>query len=55
MGASIWVVAFSQALDTNLTNCASNPGQASTSANSTDLIAKFKDIGKNIGALRLTQ
>jgi Flp pilus assembly protein TadG len=55
MGASVWVVAFSQALDTNLINCASNPGQASTSANSVDLIAKFKDIGKNIGALRLTQ
>jgi Flp pilus assembly protein TadG len=55
MGASVWVVAFASTLDTNLTNCASNPGQASTQANSADLIAKFRDIGKNIGALRLTQ
>jgi len=55
MGVSIWVVAFASSLDTNLTNCASNAGQASTSSNSTDLISKFAEIGKNIGALRLTQ
>jgi len=55
MGASVWVVAFASTLDTNLTNCASNPGQASTQTNSADLISKFRDIGKNIGALRLTQ
>lgn len=54
-GVSIWVVAFAQTLDTNLTNCASNAGQASTSANSADLINKFTEIGKNIGAMRLTQ
>jgi Flp pilus assembly protein TadG len=54
-GVSIWVVAFSSSLDSNLTNCASNAGQASTSANSSDLIARFTEIGKNIGALRLTQ
>jgi len=55
MGVSIWVVAFASSLDTNLTNCASNPGQASTQSNSADLIQKFSEIGKNIGALRLTQ
>lgn len=54
-GVSIWVVAFASSLDTNLTNCASNSGQASTSANSADLTTKFVEIGKSIGAMRLTQ
>ncbi|QJU57910.1 TadE/TadG family protein [Sphingomonas sp. AP4-R1] len=54
-GVSIWVVAFASSLDTNLTNCASNSGQASTSANSADLTTKFVQIGKSIGAMRLTQ
>jgi Flp pilus assembly protein TadG len=54
-GVSIWVVGFASALDTNLTNCASNAGQASTSANSADLTTKFVEIGKSIGAMRLTQ
>jgi hypothetical protein len=52
---SIWIVAFAQSLDTNLTNCATNAAQASTSANSTDLNARFVQIGKNIGSLRLTK
>jgi Flp pilus assembly protein TadG len=55
MGYSVWVVGFATQLDASLTNCASNTGQASTSANTDDLIAKFVEIGKNIGALRLTQ
>ncbi|AXJ94284.1 hypothetical protein DM480_01025 [Sphingomonas sp. FARSPH] len=55
MGYSVWVIGFAQGLDSNLTNCASNPGQASTSADSAALLAKFVEIGKNIGALRLTQ
>lgn len=55
MSASIWVVAFASTLNANLTNCASNPGQASTQGNSAALIQKFTEIGKNIGALRLTQ
>jgi hypothetical protein len=54
-GVSIWVVAFASGLDTNLTNCASNAGQASTSSNSADLTNKFVEIGKSIGAMRLTQ
>jgi hypothetical protein len=55
MRVSVWVVAFASSLDTNLSNCASNAGQASTQSNSTALIQKFTEIGKNIGALRLTQ
>jgi Flp pilus assembly protein TadG len=55
MGYSVWVVAFASSLDTSLTNCASTSSQASTSANQAALIAKFVEIGKNIGALRLTQ
>lgn len=54
-GVSIWVVAFASSLDSNLTACASNAGQASTSASSVDLITKFTEIGKSIGAMRLTQ
>jgi len=54
-GVSIWVVAFASSLDTNLANCASNAGQASTSANSADLTTKFIEIGKSIGAMRLTE
>lgn len=55
MGYSVWVVGFATSLDTSLINCASNPSQASTSSDTDDLIAKFVEIGKNIGALRLTQ
>lgn len=55
MGYSVWVIGFATSLDTSLTNCASTTSQASTSANSTALLAKFVEIGKNIGALRLTQ
>lgn len=52
---SIWVVAFASSLDATLTECASSASQASTSANQAQLIAKFVEIGKNIGSLRLTQ
>ena len=54
-GVSIWVIGFAQALDSSLTSCASSAAQASTSASQSDLIARFTEIGKNIGALRLTQ
>jgi Flp pilus assembly protein TadG len=54
-GVSVWVIAFATALSTALSECASNSGQASTSSSQADLIAKFTEIGKNIGALRLTQ
>jgi Flp pilus assembly protein TadG len=55
MGYSVWVIGFATSLDSSLTNCASTAAQASTSANQAALIAKFVEIGKNIGALRLTQ
>ncbi|MGF1549067.1 MAG: pilus assembly protein [Sphingomonadaceae bacterium] len=51
---SIWVVAF----DTNADDvgpCASSDSQVSVSTNKDQLIAKFVEIGKNIGALRLSQ
>ena len=55
VGASIWVIAFGTSLTSDMTECASNANQASTIANRTALIAKFTEIGNNIGALRLTQ
>jgi len=54
-GISIWVIAFATGLSSALSECASNSGQASTSSSQADLITKFTEIGKNIGALRLTQ
>lgn len=55
LGASIWVIGFDTALNSNLTGCASSSGQASTVADRNALIAKFRQIGNQIGALRLTQ
>ncbi len=55
MNTSVWVIGFDTALNSNLTGCASSPGQADTAANRTALIAKFREIGNQIGALRLTQ
>lgn len=52
---SIWTIAFGLSAPQPLKDCASNDDQWSTSANSADLIAKFKEIGKNIGALRLSK
>jgi Flp pilus assembly protein TadG len=55
MGFSIWVIAFGTALQPHLAECASNANQASTAADRDALIARFRQIGANIGALRLTQ
>ncbi|SMF73223.1 pilus assembly protein [Allosphingosinicella indica] len=55
MNVSIWVIAFDAAADANLTECASAPNQVSVSSNRQQLIDRFTEIGKNIGALRLTQ
>jgi Flp pilus assembly protein TadG len=55
LNISIWVIAFGLALTPEESECASNANQASTVANRTALIAKFTEIGNNIGALRLTQ
>ncbi len=53
MNVSIWVVAFATSLTPELVECASNSNQASISANRDALIARFREIGSNIGALRL--
>ncbi|WP_156678615.1 TadE/TadG family type IV pilus assembly protein [Sphingomonas profundi] len=55
MGVSIWVIAFASTLSDSLKSCATSEAQASVSANSAQLTAKFVEIGKSIGALRLTQ
>ena len=55
MGFSIWVIAFGTTLTQDMADCASNPNQASTAGDSATLIARFRQIGANIGALRLTQ
>lgn len=55
MNVSIWVVAFGSSLQPHLLDCASNANQASTAANRNDLISRFRQIGSQIGALRLTQ
>jgi Flp pilus assembly protein TadG len=52
---SIWVIAFGVTMTADMQNCASNANQASTSNNRADLIARFRQIGNQIGALRLTQ
>jgi hypothetical protein len=55
LNISIWVIAFGTTLTSDMRNCASNTNQASTIGNRDQLIAKFREIGNNIGALRLTQ
>ncbi|ARS28814.1 TadE/TadG family type IV pilus assembly protein [Sphingomonas sp. KC8] len=54
---SIWVISFHASLDPSaaLKECATSPTQVSRSSNQAELIAKFVEIGKNIGSLRLTQ
>lgn len=55
MNVSIWVVAFATSLSNEMRECASNENQASISANRDQLIERFRQIGANIGALRLVQ
>lgn len=55
MNVSVWVIAFGTTLTTDMRDCASNANQASTSTNRAELIARFRQIGSQIGALRLTQ
>jgi len=55
MNASIWVIAFGTTLSPEMLACASNANQASTISDRNALIARFREIGNNIGALRLTQ
>ena len=53
--ASVWVIAFDTALNANLTGCASNSSQATTSSDSESLVERFRQIGNQIGALRLVK
>jgi len=55
LNASIWVIGFGVSLSDELKECASNASQASTVADRDALIARFRQIGSQIGALRLTQ
>ena len=55
MNISIWVIAFGTTLSSDMLACASNANQASTVSDRDALIARFRQIGNNIGALRLTQ
>jgi Flp pilus assembly protein TadG len=55
MNISIWVIAFGTSLSSDMQECASNANQASTAADRATLIARFQQIGSQIGALRLTQ
>lgn len=55
LNASVWVIGFDTALNSNLTGCASNSNQASTSSDGATLIARFRQIGNQIGALRLVK
>ena len=54
-GISVWSIVFASATESTLKSCASNDDQYALSANKGELIAKFKEIGKNIGALRLSK
>ena len=60
-GASVWTIMFStpsgysQSDIDRLKRCASNSDQVAASANGDALIAKFKEIAKNIGTLRLSK
>jgi len=55
LNISIWVIAFGTTLSSDMQQCASNTNQASTAADRATLIARFQQIGSQIGALRLTQ
>jgi len=55
LNVSIWVIAFGTSLTPEMIECASSPSQATTVSDRDALIARFRQIGSNIGALRLTQ
>jgi len=53
-GIRVWVIAFSTALTTDLSACAS-PDSSFTANNSTQLNAAFQDIAKEVGELRIVR
>ena len=52
---SVWTIAFGTGKVDSLTRCASNDDQAYTVNDSDDLVDRFAEIGRNIGALRLSE
>ena len=52
---SVWTIAFGTGNVDSLTKCASNADQAYSVDDSSDLIERFAEIGRNIGALRLSR
>ncbi|HVI98463.1 MAG TPA: Tad domain-containing protein [Sphingomonas sp.] len=52
---TIWVIGFDTTLSSELTECASSPDKAVVASNRDELIDQFTLIGKNIGALRLSE
>lgn len=50
---SIWAIAFGTTASAAMTECASNPNQVRTADQKDQLIATFRELGRNIGALRL--
>lgn len=54
MGVSVWVVVFASTMTTSLKNCATK-GQDITTTTGAELTSAFEKIGREIGALRLTQ
>ncbi len=55
MNVSVWVIGFDTTINADVRGCASNAAQASVSSSSAALIAKFREIGNQIGALRLVK
>jgi hypothetical protein len=57
MGVQVWVVGYGSGvtLDAALQGCASDSTKAAMASDTNALIAKFAQIGKEIGALRLTK
>ena len=53
-GIRVWVIAFAQAMTTELNTCASTDS-AFTAANATQLDAAFQSIAKQVGELRVVQ
>lgn len=52
---SVWTIAFGTKENESLKRCASNDDQAFTINESDTLVEKFAEIGRNIGALRLSE
>jgi hypothetical protein len=57
MNVDVWVVSFGagSSLTSDLVNCASSPSQAFKADDQAALVAKFTQIGEEIGALRLSR